>query len=52
MCVTSLCAQCVMARQMKFVADRLITECADEAFDMVALPGGMPGRCTRPLLSR
>lgn len=34
---------CVMARQMKFVADRLITECADEAFDMVALPGGMPG---------
>jgi len=32
-----------MARQMKFVADCLIADCAKESYDLVALPGGMPG---------
>ena len=35
--------QCTMARNMKFVADCLITECEGKSFDLVALPSGMPG---------
>jgi putative intracellular protease/amidase len=32
-----------MSRNMKFVADCLITECENITYDLVALPGGMPG---------
>ncbi len=28
---------------VKLVADRLIAECADDTYDLIALPGGMPG---------
>lgn len=28
---------------MTFVADKLIGECAERTFDLIALPGGMPG---------
>ncbi|XP_030461038.1 protein DJ-1 homolog B-like [Syzygium oleosum] len=28
---------------MKIVADALISDCADTAFDLIALPGGLPG---------
>lgn len=31
------------SRGVKLSADTLLTECADQAFDMIALPGGMPG---------
>ena len=31
------------SRGVKLVADRLIGECADTAYDLIALPGGMPG---------
>ena len=31
------------SRGVKIVADRVITDCANEAFDMIVLPGGMPG---------
>eukprot|EP00242_Pyramimonas_sp_CCMP2087_P001340 CAMPEP_0198230114 /NCGR_PEP_ID=MMETSP1445-20131203/114486_1 /TAXON_ID=36898 /ORGANISM="Pyramimonas sp., Strain CCMP2087" /LENGTH=208 /DNA_ID=CAMNT_0043910621 /DNA_START=450 /DNA_END=1076 /DNA_ORIENTATION=- len=34
---------CTMSRNMKFVADCLITECENITYDLVALPGGMPG---------
>eukprot|EP00238_Polyblepharides_amylifera_P010655 CAMPEP_0196579484 /NCGR_PEP_ID=MMETSP1081-20130531/22029_1 /TAXON_ID=36882 /ORGANISM="Pyramimonas amylifera, Strain CCMP720" /LENGTH=221 /DNA_ID=CAMNT_0041899095 /DNA_START=86 /DNA_END=751 /DNA_ORIENTATION=- len=34
---------CTMARKMKFVADCHIDECADKEYDLIALPGGMPG---------
>ena len=32
-----------MSRGLKIVADTLITECADNEWDCIALPGGMPG---------
>mmetsp|Transcript_4537 Transcript_4537/g.8462 ORF Transcript_4537/g.8462 Transcript_4537/m.8462 type:complete len:230 (-) Transcript_4537:525-1214(-) len=35
--------QCEMSRKMKFVADCFVKDCEDGEFDMVALPGGMPG---------
>ena len=31
------------SRGVKLEADCLISECTDQAFDLVALPGGMPG---------
>jgi 4-methyl-5(b-hydroxyethyl)-thiazole monophosphate biosynthesis len=31
------------SRGVKIVADRLLEECKDDAFDMIALPGGIPG---------
>eukprot|EP00238_Polyblepharides_amylifera_P011656 CAMPEP_0196584910 /NCGR_PEP_ID=MMETSP1081-20130531/48960_1 /TAXON_ID=36882 /ORGANISM="Pyramimonas amylifera, Strain CCMP720" /LENGTH=199 /DNA_ID=CAMNT_0041906295 /DNA_START=251 /DNA_END=850 /DNA_ORIENTATION=+ len=34
---------CTMSRQMKFVADCFISECADQTYSLIALPGGMPG---------
>jgi 4-methyl-5(b-hydroxyethyl)-thiazole monophosphate biosynthesis len=41
------------AHGVKFTADKLISECIDEAYDMIALPGGMPGaenlRDSKPL---
>ncbi|KAI7840257.1 hypothetical protein COHA_006039 [Chlorella ohadii] len=33
----------VCARQTKIVADKSIGECAGESWDLIALPGGMPG---------
>lgn len=40
----------MMARQMKFVADCLIADCAKETYDLVALPGGMPGGLPRRII--
>lgn len=31
------------SRGVKLVADKPISECLDETFDLIALPGGMPG---------
>ncbi len=31
------------SRMVKLVADKLIRECADEDYDLIALPGGLPG---------
>lgn len=31
------------SRQVKLVADKSIQECAEESYDLIALPGGMPG---------
>ncbi|KAL4429574.1 hypothetical protein ABPG77_008623 [Micractinium sp. CCAP 211/92] len=31
------------SRQVKIVADKSIADCAGESFDLIALPGGMPG---------
>ena len=31
------------SRKIKLTADKLISECVDETFDLIALPGGMPG---------
>ncbi|PIN16558.1 putative transcriptional regulator DJ-1 [Handroanthus impetiginosus] len=31
---------------VKIVADALISDCADAAFDLISLPGGMPGAAT------
>ncbi len=33
----------VASRGVKFTADTLLTDCKDQTFDMIALPGGMPG---------
>ena len=35
--------QVTASRGVKLVADQLIGECQDEAYDLVVLPGGMPG---------
>ena len=35
--------QITASRGVKLVADKLIAECTDESFDLIALPGGMPG---------
>jgi 4-methyl-5(b-hydroxyethyl)-thiazole monophosphate biosynthesis len=35
--------QITASRGVKIVADRLISECVNETYDLVALPGGMPG---------
>lgn len=31
------------SKGIEFKADRLITECMDESFDLIVLPGGIPG---------
>ena len=45
--------QITASRGVKIVADCLITDCVDETFDLVVLPGGIPGaenlRDSRPL---
>lgn len=35
--------QVVASRGVKLVADRLIIDCQHETYDLIALPGGMPG---------
>lgn len=35
--------QITASRGVKLVADRLIADCANETYDLIALPGGMPG---------
>lgn len=35
--------QVKMAHGLKLSADKLITECVNETYDLIALPGGMPG---------
>ena len=35
--------QVTASRGTKLVADTLITDCANETYDLIALPGGMPG---------
>ena len=35
--------QVTASRGVKLVADKLIDDCKDEAFDLIALPGGLPG---------
>jgi len=35
--------QVTASRGVKLVADVLITECVDRIYDLIALPGGMPG---------
>jgi 4-methyl-5(b-hydroxyethyl)-thiazole monophosphate biosynthesis len=35
--------QITASRGVKIVADRLISQCVNETYDLVALPGGMPG---------
>ena len=35
--------QVTASRGVKLVADRLIADCVDEQYDLIALPGGMPG---------
>jgi len=41
------------AHGVRLLADRLISECTDETYDLIALPGGMPGsknlRDSKPL---
>ena len=34
---------CTMSRGLKIVADALLTDLGNDEFDLVALPGGMPG---------
>ena len=42
--VASVDALAVTAsRGVGLIADRLIADCADDTFDLIALPGGMPG---------
>lgn len=33
----------MMSRNVKLVADKLITDCENDSYDIIALPGGMPG---------
>ena len=35
--------QITASRGVKLVADKLISECVDDTYDLIALPGGMPG---------
>ena len=35
--------QVTASRGVKLVADKLIADCTDEVYDLVVLPGGMPG---------
>lgn len=35
--------QVTASRGVKLVADKLISQCAGETYDLIALPGGMPG---------
>ena len=46
--------QVVGSKGVKLIADRLMAECINESYDLVALPGGMPGsehlRDSEPLI--
>jgi 4-methyl-5(b-hydroxyethyl)-thiazole monophosphate biosynthesis len=35
--------QITASRGIKIIADRLISDCVNESFDLIVLPGGMPG---------
>lgn len=35
--------QVTASRGVRLVADKLIADCVDETYDLIALPGGMPG---------
>ncbi|MBN1847162.1 MAG: DJ-1/PfpI family protein [Deltaproteobacteria bacterium] len=35
--------QIIASRGVRIIADKLITECIGETYDLIALPGGMPG---------
>lgn len=35
--------QVTASRDVKLVADALVSDCADNVYDLIALPGGMPG---------
>lgn len=35
--------QMTASRGVKIIADKLITDCTNETYDLIALPGGMPG---------
>jgi 4-methyl-5(b-hydroxyethyl)-thiazole monophosphate biosynthesis len=35
--------QIIASRGVRLVADKLISECLDDNYDLIALPGGMPG---------
>ncbi len=35
--------QVTASRQVKLVADKLITDCVNDTYDLIALPGGIPG---------
>ncbi len=35
--------QVTASRGMKLVADKLISECVNDSYDLIVLPGGMPG---------
>jgi len=35
--------QVTASRGVKFVADQLIADCVDNSYDLIVLPGGMPG---------
>ena len=35
--------QVTASRGVKLVADKLIADCTDDVYDLIALPGGMPG---------
>lgn len=47
--------QVTASRQVKLVADKLIIDCEHETYDLIALPGGIPGaehlRDSEPLIS-
>jgi len=47
--------QITAARGVKIVADKLLSECKGEKYDLIALPGGVPGaehlRDSEPLIS-
>lgn len=49
-------AEIVAARGTRIVADRLFEECASETYDLISLPGGLPGaerlRDSAPLIRR
>ncbi|BCL63022.1 hypothetical protein DGMP_37150 [Desulfomarina profundi] len=36
--------QVISSHDVKIIADKLIEDCKDETYDLVALPGGIPGR--------
>jgi 4-methyl-5(b-hydroxyethyl)-thiazole monophosphate biosynthesis len=33
----------IASKGIKLIADRLLSECIDDTYDLIALPGGMPG---------
>ena len=35
--------QITASRGMKLIADKLISECVNDPYDLIVLPGGMPG---------